>query len=257
MRTGPSLGFGEIRHRRLRPAGNAFRYAGFFLRLPMRSLPAGASGNWLFGIDRPALIGWRRADHGDGGATALAWVERTLAETGVQADGEVWLHTFPRIFGYAFRPVSFWFCHRQDGGLAAVIAEVNNTFGERHCYLLTPPGDRAIRRGETLTADKRFHVSPFNRVEGRYLFRFFDDGERSLARIDYHDDAGPLLITSISGRLQPVTPRACARALLGHPWFTVGVVLRIHWQALKLLAKRVPFVSKPAPPQPFVTRGTP
>jgi DUF1365 family protein len=80
---------------------------------------------------------------------------------------------------------------------------------------------------------------------------------RSLARIDHHDADGPLLLTSISGRLQPVTPGACAQALLSHPWFTVGVVVRIHWQALKLFAKGVAFFGKPAPPQPFVTRGTP
>ena len=241
------LAFGEIRHRRLRPVEHAFRYSAFFVRVPAHRLDGRRLGNWLFGVNRPALLSLQERDHGDGGL-ALRWVRGLLREGGVDADGEVWLHTFPRVFGYAFKPVSFWFCHDRAGGLRAVVAEVNNTFGERHCYLLADPGGGTLRRGAELRARKVFHVSPFCDVAGGYRFRFLDDGSRSIARIDHDDDEGPLLVTSISGRHEPLEAGTCARALIAHPLFTFGVIARIHWHALRLWLRRVPFHRKPAPP---------
>ena len=130
--SGALLGIGTVRHRRLRPAAHAFAYSTYFLMLPMRALrrtPDPALARNRFG-----LIGFHDRDHGDGGPDALAWLESMLAAEGVtDADGEVWLQTYPRVLGYVFKPVSFWYCHRADGSLAAVLVEVNNTFGERHC----------------------------------------------------------------------------------------------------------------------------
>jgi DUF1365 family protein len=161
------------------------------------------------------------------------------------------------VLGYAFKPVSFWFCHRADGALAAIVVEVNNTFGERHCYLLADPAGAPLKSGAELRAAKVFHVSPFCSVEGGYRFRFVTTDERALARIDHDDAEGPLLLTSLSGRFAPIAGRSLARALLGHPLFTFGVIARIHWHALRLWLRRVPFHRKPEPPRPIVTRGTP
>lgn len=244
------LGTGEVRHRRLRPASNAFSYPTTFVLLPLRTLrhtpdPAVRRNRlgWLSFHDR---------DHGDGGHDALAWFEDLLAREGVRdADGEVWLHTYPRVLGYAFKPVSFWYAHRADGSLAAVMAEVNNTFGERHCYLLEGPG---LGWGRELAARKVFHVSPFCRVQGDYRFRFMRTADRTVVRIDHDDADGPLLQTSVSGRLQPLTATAARAAVWRSPLMTVAVVARIHWQALRLAIKRVPFFSKPAPPEVLITR---
>src|SRR5690606_4450643 len=118
------LAFGEVLHTRLRPVRHAFRYRAFFVRAPLEQLDARA-GSWLFGVNRAALVGFRREDHGDGGPLR-DWIDRMLRDAGVSADGRVWLHALPRVLGYAFKPVSFWFCHRRDGALMAVIAEVNN-----------------------------------------------------------------------------------------------------------------------------------
>jgi DUF1365 family protein len=254
---GWQLAFGEVIHRRLRPRVHAFRYPAFFVRLPAHALEGQVAGNGLFGLNRAALLSFHERDHGQGERSATPWLRALLKEAAVEADGELWLHAFPRVLGYAFKPVSFWFCHRADGGLAAVVAEVNNTFGERHCYLLAaPPGD-CLRDGQTLHAAKVFHVSPFCDAAGSYRFRFLNGPQRALARVEHHDDVGALLLTSLSGRLQPLSSRACARALLAHPLFTLGVIARIHWQALRLFLQRVPLRPKPAPPAHFITRGSP
>jgi DUF1365 family protein len=253
------LGFGPIRHTRLRPVRHAFSYPGLFLRVRMDGegarAAAGRLGRW-FGYDQAAPLSFRSADHGDGGGAPLhAWARGLCRQAGVVADGAIWLHTFPRVLGYVFKPVSFWFCHRADGALVAVIAEVNNTFGERHCYLLSGPDGGPLAQGRVLQATKVFHVSPFCAVAGRYRFRFFNRPGRALARIDLHDDAGPLLLTSFSGELVPADRAAVRRALFGQPLFTMGVIARIHWHALRLWLARVPFHRKPEPPEAFVTRG--
>ncbi len=246
----PLLGVGQVRHRRLRPAEHAFEYPTYFLLLPLRALRTAPDA--ALARNRRGLLSFHDGDHGDGRADALAWLEELLAAEGVQdADGEIWLHTYPRVLGYVFKPVSFWYCHRADGSLAAVVAEVNNTFGERHCYLLAGP---ALAFGRELEARKVFHVSPFCAVGGRYRFRFMRTADRTVARVDHDDDAGPLLQTSVSGRLEPLTRVSARRAFFGMPMMTAGVIARIHWQALQLWLKHVPFFSKPEPPRAFTTR---
>jgi len=245
---------GLVRHRRLRPVNNAFEYRTYFLMLPMRRLrdePCAALARNRFG-----LLAFHDRDHGDGRGDALAWLDELLRTEGIHdADGEVWLQTYPRVLGYVFKPVSFWHCERANGSLAAIVAEVNNTFGERHCYLLA--GEQ-LGYGRDLKARKVFHVSPFSQIVGGYRFRFMrsasPDGERCVARIDHEDADGALLQTSLSGRLAPLTPASARAAFFGMPMMSFGVVARIHWQALRVWAKRVPYVKKPAPPDSFVTR---
>jgi len=253
-----SIGFGHVRHSRLRPAKHAFAYRSFFLRLPLRSLAAQAWPLRRLPRNRFGWMSFHDADHGDGG-DPVAWADGLLVREGItDAAGEIWLHTLPRVLGYVFNPVSFWFCHRADGTLRAVLCEVSNTFGERHCYLLSHDDGRPIKWGEELAARKVFHVSPFCRVDGSYRFRFLltrhADGDRFVGRIDYDRTDGPLLSTSIEGRLQPLDDSALRRTRWTYPAFTFGVIARIHWQALRLWLKRVPFFSKPEPPALDVTR---
>lgn len=249
----PSIGFGTVRHARTRPTAHVFEQRAFFLRLPLRALGARAWPFALLAHNGRGPFALNDADHGDGRGL-LAWIDDLLRRAGIgDADGEVWLHTFPRVAGYVFNPVSFWFCERRDGRLRAIVCEVNNTFGERHAYLLAHDDGRAIAWGEALRTQKVFHVSPFCRVQGEYRFRFqLTDGAppRFVARIDYHDraGAGALLRTSIAGTLRPLTEARLALAFFAYPFFTLGVIARIHWHALRLWIKRVPVHSRPAPP---------
>lgn len=255
------ISMGSVRHQRLRPASNVFSYGVFTLMLPLRTLGDSALGSKLCSRNRFNLLSFHDSDHGDGKTPLLLWIDQLLLSEGItDADGEVWLQTFPRVLGYVFNPVSFWFCHRHDGALRAIVCEVNNTFGERHCYLLDSGG--VMQWGQSHTASKVFHVSPFCAVDGSYRFRFMRtiqnikgaNTERIVARIDYHDAQGPLLLTSVSGKLRALNDVRAAQAFLRYPLMSFGVIARIHWQALRLFIKRVPFFSKPHPPQKALSR---
>lgn len=236
----PRLLIGHVMHRRLRPAVNAFVYPVFFVQLPVADLAA-AKGP-IFSIDRANLLSFHQQDHGPrDGSPLLPWIQSLLRGRGLPADGEIVLQCFPRVLGYVFNPVSFWFCHDRAGRLIAILAEVSNTFGGRHSYLLHNPDAAPLRDGQEMAADKAFHVSPFNEIEGGYRFRFHLDRPVPLARIDYDDAEGELLLTSISGKPRAWTTPALLAAFLRMPFLTAGVMFRIHWQALKLWLKGVPF----------------
>ena len=259
MSSAARLFFGQVMHRRLRPVGHHFVYPVYFCLLPLSAIEA--VGSALFSLNRFNLFSFHFADHGArDGSHPLPWIRDLLRKNGVVADGEISLQCFPRVLGFVFNPVSFWFCERRSGELVAVLAEVNNTFGEHHNYLLANDDARPIADGDVLDCDKVFHVSPFMALAGHYRFRFSSragrDGLASyrLARIDHADAAGDLLRTAISGRAGPLASGALLRAFFSYPLLTLMAVARIHWQALRLWQKRVPFHRKPEPPLEETTR---
>lgn len=242
-------------HRRLRPHENAFRYRVAYLCLGLEALER-AAGRWLK-LDRPGLVSFRRADHGArDGSDLAAWLRGVLAGHGLAnaCSGEPVLMTMPRMLGYVFNPVSFWFCRDRAGAVRGVLCEVNNTFGESHCYLVGHSDGRALQADEWLEGRKVFHVSPFLPVEGRYRFRFRLDERAVHVDVNYHDAEGLMLATSVSGRREPLTDGTVLCRFLGNPTMTLGVIARIHWQGLQLWRKRVRFYRKPRPPPEFVTR---
>ncbi|MGB9981179.1 DUF1365 domain-containing protein [Herbaspirillum sp. AP21] len=251
---------GQVMHQRLRPVRHRFVYPVFCVRLDLaRTVEV---NNAWFGVDRRRLMCVRTRDYGPRDGSDLgAWVRGHLQQAGLPQEGAIWLQTFPRLFGFVFNPVSFFFCHDRDGALRAVLAEVNSTFGETQHYLLSAPGQGVIDEHTRLLCNKLMHVSPFCEVRGFYRFRFRDHAGRraeqddtAFVGIDYYDlgqpaEVGtglqPLMRTSIGGHLQPLTTTTAFAALCAQPLLTLGVVARIHWQALLLWRKRVPWFSKP------------
>lgn len=251
---------GQVMHQRLRPVLHKFVYPVFCVRLDLARL--GEASNAWFGVDRRRLMCVRTRDYGPrNGSDLMQWVRGHLQQAGLPDDGPIWLQTFPRLFGFVFNPVSFFLCHDREGRLRAVLAEVNNTFGETQHYLLSAPGQGVIDEQTRLVCDKLMHVSPFCEVRGFYRFRFRDQPRRDQADqhtafvgIDYYDHGQaaeaaqglqPLMRTSIGGHLHPLTAASAFAALCAQPLLTLGVVARIHWQALLLWRKRVPWFSKP------------
>lgn len=247
---------GQVMHERFRPVQHRFAYPVFYVRVDLARL--GEIDNRWFGVNRRCPLSLRTADYGPrDGSDLLAWVRGVLRDAGLPDDGPVHLQTFPRVFGHVFNPVSFWYCHDAQGRLRAMLAEVNNTFGEHHRYLLSGPANGPIGPDTVLACRKVLHVSPFCQVEGGYRFRFRDVGDRRFAGIDYHDADGLLIRTAMSGRTQPFTAANLRRALFAQPLFTLGVVARIHWQAFRLWMRKVPFHRKPAPPVVPLSHGAP
>lgn len=236
----------KIGHARLGQQRNNFVYEGLFLCFPIAQREALKSR--LFGLNRWNLFGYYDADHGDGGDPEV-WIHNILSSHGIySASGEVWLQAMPRILGYVFNPVSFWFCHDRDGGLRAVLCEVKNTFGEHHSYLLTAPEQALITNSTQLNSEKVFHVSPFYPVNGEYHFQFSHDNGFRRAQINYWQNDALALKTYVSGHAQALTDKNLINTFMHLGWATAMVVIRIHWQALKLWRQGVTFHRKPTPP---------
>ncbi len=244
----------EVFHARSRPRANAFHYGVFYLLAPIEALsPPRRIG--LFSIDRANLFGIRTRDYGDGKTPLAAWIRRVLEEWRLpEADGDVVLMTLPRILGYAFNPVSFWLCNDRAGRLRAVLAEVGNTFGERHSYLCFHDDHRAIDADDEIAARKVFHVSPFMAMEGEYRFRFAVTAERLAIGIDLLKGGETMLRTSVAGTHRQLTSAGLLAAVLRNPLYPLKVIGLIHYQAVKLFLKGLRHFRKPEPPPAAITR---
>ena len=228
---------------------NAFHYSVFYLALPLVEMKTGLK-RLLFSINRFNLFSFHDVDHGDGKTSPERWIRRALDDCGiVEADGEVVLITLPRVLSYVFNPVSFWLCYDRAHRLRAVLAEVNNTFGERHCYMCAHPDRRPIAADDWLRTEKIFHVSPFMTVEGHYKFRFAYEAGDLAIWINYYNASGALaLSTSMMGPRAPLTSPRLLFYFLRYPLVTLQVIVLIHYQAVKLFLKGIQFGPKPPPP---------
>ena len=229
-------------HKRMFPKVNEFTYGIYNIVMPLAHL-----GNAVIAIDRPAPLSFYRRDHGSRQNVDLQdWGRAQLAVHGIQADGEIILMTLPRVFGYVFNPVSFWFCYDRSGLLCAVLCEVNNTFGETHSYICAHSDRRAIAAEDWLGGEKLFHVSPFLPREGHYRFRFALKDDAIGIWIDHYAADGRLqLATAITGKTEPMTKAALRRVFWRYPLVTVKAIMLIHWQAFRLLSKGIRYVAKP------------
>jgi hypothetical protein len=246
------LYFGEVMHRRVRPVAHEFRYRVATLCVDLDEIDALSRRLRLFSRNRFNLFGFDDRDHGDGG-DLRAWAERQLAAAGIAArGGRIRVLCFPRLLGYVFNPLTLYFCHEPGGALRAVIYEVHNTFGERHAYALPVSGEGVAPHAIVQRAEKGFYVSPFVPMAAEYRFRLRPPGERFALAIREHDAAGDILHATLHGRRVPLSDAALLRACLAYPALTMKVIGAIHWQALRLWLKGVPFHARRgrARPQP-------
>ncbi len=245
---------GEVMHARFKPIGHRFSYRVMSLLIDLDRLDAADRQSSLFGVNRPALYSFQEADHGErDGSSLRLYAQRRAAEHGVDlTGGRVRLLCYPRLLGFAFNPLSVYFCQRADGELALVIYEVRNTLGEIHAYVLPVRPGELTDAGLRQEQEKLFYVSPFIEMAARYHFRVSAPHARVKLRILQTDREGPLLAATFLGRRRGLTSAALLRLFVALPLVTLKIVAAIHWEALRLWLKGARLVQ----PQTAATNNT-
>jgi uncharacterized protein len=244
---------GRVTHARITPRRHKLAYRIFMVRLNLDR--AHQRVTRLFSLNRLNLFSVFERDHGDGSKTPLRdQIAAKLDQAGLgQAAVHIEMLVMPRILGRAFNPLTVYFCRDAVGQLGAILYEVNNTFGERHNYMIAagPQTGNAVSQ----TAPKRFHVSPFMDMDLDYRFDVLPPDQEVAIRILVTRAGSPVLTAAFTGQGQPLTDAALLRAWIQHPWQTLGVLAAIHWEAVKILLKGIGLRPKPASPTTSVTLG--
>ncbi len=246
MKAGDALYVGHVCHQRHRPRAHRLRYGLFYLLLDIDQLAANARRLWLIGHNRLGFFGVHDRDHGAApGQSLRAVVLAQLAAAGFDVatlgGGQIRLLTMPRVMGYAFNPLSLFYCHDAAGQLAAILYEVRNTFGERHFYAHGVTGTGTMRHSSA----KAFYVSPFLPDDLQYDFVVTPPDDRLRVEITARDGAGPMLYAALSGQRRALTNGALVAAALRFPLQSIKVIAAIHWEAVKIWAKKIPILRHP------------
>lgn len=240
---------GRVKHQRYRPVPHAFEYGLFMLYLDLDELPNLFNKRWFWSARRPALARFRREDHlGDKTLDLASAVRRFVKhEADIALNGPIRLLTNLRYFGHGFNPVSFYYCFDESGEkLEVIVAEVNNTpWGEQYCYILPDTQNKGNATSKRFLLDKRFHVSPFMDMNIDYDWRFKIPAEKLVVHMKNYQQGEQLFDATLSLQQQAVTAINLARVLARYPLMTVKIVAAIHYQALQLWLKKVPFYTHP------------
>ncbi|WP_298492087.1 DUF1365 domain-containing protein [uncultured Maritimibacter sp.] len=242
---------GSTTHARKGAVKNSFTYGVDYLLVD----PGDAEGlRPLYARNAPGIMSLNDRDHGGprGNGRGVAWAREVFASAGLALDDvRIWLLAQPRFLGFWFNPVAFWLAER-EGQLVGVIAEVNNTMGDRHSYLCKRDHFAPIRPSDVIRAEKVFHVSPFQEIAGDYRFRFSFTLDRVAIVIDHVNGQGGVTAT-LTGPLNRLTYPRLAAATIRRPLGALRVMALILWQAAKLKWKGAPFRKRPEPPMEDVT----
>jgi DUF1365 family protein len=240
---------GLVVHQRFKPRRHRLRYRLAQILFDLDAMPSAR----LFSHNRFNLVSFHDRDHLDGSGTCLrVQVERALAQAGLQPDGgPIRLLCMPRILGHAFNPISVFFCHRRDGSLMALLYEVNNTFGQRHSYLIPVEDPDAVTIRQH--CEKAFYVSPFMRMDMTYTFLVAPPGETTSVMVHGDDAEGRVITASFSGHRRDLSDTALIGMLLHHGLLSLKVLGAIHWEAVKLWLKGLRIQPRPSPPEHAVT----
>ncbi|MFS0716787.1 DUF1365 domain-containing protein [Arthrobacter sp. 1P04PC] len=237
MNSGAAIYRTSISHVRRTPLHNAFTYRSYSWYVDVDALPV---------LPRPLrpLAGFTAADHlGDPDGTLRGNVERYLATQGIDlGGGRITMLASARVFGHVFNPLSLFWCHDAAGELRCVVAEVHNTYGERHCYLLETDG------AGRATVPKAFYVSPFNDVDGRYRMKVPEPGDRLAVSIVLEREGQKPFIATMDGTRSPATTANILAAAIAVPLAPLRVAAQIRWQGIKLWARRLPIIKRPHHP---------
>jgi len=242
----------HTRHIRLSPFRRAFSQRVLQLFVDIDRVADAAEGKRLFAYNRRGLFAFYDRDHGDhSGAPLRIWAETMLAQADVKLEGgAIWLLCGPRVLNYVFNPLSVYCGYGPDGALRGVIYQVNNTFGESHCYVARV--DALVDGAAQHSATKRLHVSPFLDVRGCYEFRFQPPGERLALKIENRIKGALIHVATLNGHRKVLSDGTLWAGFLALPWSSLQVIIGIHWHALQIWRRGAKYRRKPnAPTEPY------
>ena len=242
---------GPVMHARMKPVTHRFSYRVFSILLDLGAYQEAKRQSAFFSINRFNILSFFEKDHGiRDGSALLPYALGLFHQAGVDlAGGRVLLLCYPRILGYVFDPLSVYFGYSSDGKLRAIAYEVRNTFGQAHTYVEPVRTDQITPAGIRQACEKLFYVSPFNPLAMRYFFRIHPPTDRLALRILVKDSQSPILAATFHGIKRRMTSRNILALCLTIPFLTLKIVLGIHVEALRLWAKGMRLVSRPAPPR--------
>lgn len=242
-----ALYVGTVTHKRLKPVKHALKYSVFNLLVDCDAVDELAKRLRFFGHNRPNIVSLYDKDYGD--SENLSAYLRKLANEAVphQKIERFQMLTYPRIFGYAFNPLTVYYGFDADEKVKLMIYEVNNTFGQRHTYVI--PAEERENGVLWQHCDKQFYVSPFNDVSGQYSFHVSPIAEKLTIGVALRDDEGPLLNAYFRGERQDLTDGALLKAIAHTGWMTIKVMAGIHYEALKLWMKGLKLKPRPDAPK--------
>ena len=234
----------RVGHSRLRPVKNKFLYEVFYLKIPIQK-KATYKTPLLFSFNHWNIFSLYAKDEGlkNLDVTWYSFITNELKKANIfyKKTDRIFLICHPRVLGFAFNPISYWLLVDKENNLKAVLCEVHNTFSQTHNYLLSKRNNEPIVPSDILISDKKLYVSPFNTMEGHYEFQFIHHSKYFKSDIRYFDLEGKdILHTFMDGSFSALTNQKIIFSLVLYPLMTIQVVLRIHWQALRLFLKKLP-----------------
>ena len=234
---------GTVIHKRFKPKVHSFNYSVFSLLIDLSELDLMNNNLRIFSYNKFNIVSFYSKDHGPRDGSSLRnWVIENLKKNNIEIEGiQIKLLCYPRIFGYVFNPLSVFYIYNKNSELISILYEVKNTFGEQHTYIFkTKKNENLIQH----ICKKKFHVSPFIKMDCIYFFRLLKPGNRVSVIIDLQDQEGKILFASQDGEKSELNNKNLIRSYIKHPLMSFKIIVAIHFEAFKLWSKGIKFIKK-------------
>ena len=234
---------GQVIHKRFKPKVHSFRYDVFSLLIDLSELEKLDKQVNFFSYNKFNWISFYDKDHGDrDGSSLINWVQKNLRKNNISTENiKIKILCYPRIFGFVFNPLSFFYVYNSNENLISILYEVKNTFGEQHTYIFRIEKDANLIQNN---CSKKFHVSPFIQMNCNYFFRLLKPGNKISVIIDQYENEDKILYASQDGIRTDFNTKYLIKSFLNHPLMTFKIIIAIHYEAFKLWSKGIKFIKK-------------